>query len=293
MPFILLLSCPIRCGVCGVDLNSPNIALQHYSSSRHARQLRKLNEGGVVDKIKEKGDSLTSLKEVLPILSSMAVDKCSRKARRGRRDGIALQDESLTGKEKEGEETDPTGDAHTVQSFETHRLPLSSLIEDEEGSLSRFNKFKQFSVKESSASADSRDVETPVGTSAQLSSRSRLIVMDLGKRPLPAPSSMHSLSEQELAAIFKEHNPILVKLTETGSRKRQLGYVDFASVGDAVAAREALHMTKHGDFTLKLKWEKEQSSFSSAHNAANNGEMHPSTNVDITPDLHVRQVVDK
>ena len=291
MPFILLLSCPIRCGVCGVDLNSPNIALQHYSSSRHARQLRKLNEGGVVEKIKEKGESVTSSKEVLPILSSMAVDKCSRKARRGRRDGIALQDESLTGKEKEGEEMDPTGDAHTVQSFETHRLPLSSLIEDEEGSLSRFNKFKQFSVKESSASADSRDVETPVGTSAQLS-RSRLIVMDSGKRPLPAPSSMHSLSEQELAAIFKEHNPILVKLIETGSRKRQLGYVDFASVGDAAAAREALHMTKHGDFTLKLKWEKEQSSFSSTYNAANNGEMRPSTNVD-TPDLHVRQVVDK
>ena len=291
MPFILLLSCPIRCGVCGVDLNSPNIALQHYSSSRHARQLRKLNEGGVVDKIKEKGDGVTSLKEVLPILSSMAVDKCSRKARRGRRDGIALQDGSLTGKEKDGEETDPTGDAHTVPSFETHAPPLSSLIEDEEGSLSRINKFKQFSVKEGSANADSRDVETPVRTSAQLS-RSRLIVMDSGKRPLPAPSSMHSLSEQELAAIFKEHNPILVKLTETGSRKRQLGYVDFASVGDAAAAREALHMTKHGDFTLKLKWEKEQSSFSSAHNAANNGEMRPSTNVD-TPDLHVRQVVDK
>ena len=292
MPCILLLSCPIRCGVCGVDLNSPNIALQHYSSSRHARQLRKLNEGGVVEKIKEKGESVTSSKEVLPILSSMAVDKCSRKARRGRRDGIALQDESLTGKEKDGEETDPTGDAHTVQSFETHRLPLSSLIEDEEGSLSRINKFKQFSVKEGSANADSRDVETPVGTSAQLS-RSRLIVMDSGKRPLPAPSSMHSLSEQELAAIFKEHNPILVKLTETGSRKRQLGYVDFASVGDAAAAREALHMTKHGDFTLKLKWEKEQSSFSSTYNAANDGEMRPSTNVDITPDLHVRQVVDK
>ena len=291
MPFILLLSCPIRCGVCGVDLNSPNIALQHYSSSRHARQLRKLNEGGVVEKIKEKGDSVTSSKEVLPILSSMAVDKCSRKARRGRRDGIALQDGSLTGKEKDGEETDPTGDAHTVRSFETHRLPLSSLNEDEEGSLSRFNKFKQFSVKESSANADSRDVETPVGTSAQLS-RSRLIVMDSGKRPLPAPSSMHSLSEQELAAIFKEHNPILVKLTETGSRKRQVGYVDFASVGDAAAAREALHMTKHGDFTLKLKWEKEQSSCSSNYNAANNGEMRPSTNVD-TPDLHVRQVVDK
>ena len=267
------------------------MALQHYSSSRHARQLRKLNEGGVVDKIKEKGDSVTSLKEVLPILSSMAVDKCSRKARRGRRDGIALQDESLTGKEKEGEEMDPTGDAHTVPSFETHAPPLSSLIEDEEGSLSRINKFKQFSVKEGSANADSRDVETPVRTSAQLS-RSRLIVMDSGKRPLPAPSSMHSLSEQELAAIFKEHNPILVKLIETGSRKRQLGYVDFASVGDAAAAREALHMTKHGDFTLKLKWEKEQSSFSSTYNAANNGEMRPSTNVDL-PDLHVRQVVDK
>ena len=132
MPFILLLSCPIRCGVCGVDLNSPNIALQHYSSSRHARQLRKLNEGGVVEKIKEKGDSVTSSKEVLPILSSMAVDKCSRKARRGRRDGIALQDGSLTGKEKDGEETDPTGessgDAHTVPSFETHAPPLSSLL---------------------------------------------------------------------------------------------------------------------------------------------------------------------
>ena len=148
-----------------------------------------------MEKIKENGDSVTSSKEVLPILSSMAVDKCSRKARRGRRDGIALQDESLAGKEKEGEETDPTGDARTVPSFETHRPPRSSLIEDEEvSSSSRFNKFKQFSVKESSAIADSRDVETPVGTSAQLS-RSRLIVMDSGKRPLPAPSSKHSLSE--------------------------------------------------------------------------------------------------
>ena len=43
-----------------------------------------------MEKSKEKGESVTSSKEVLPILSSMAVEKGSRKARRGRRDGIAL-----------------------------------------------------------------------------------------------------------------------------------------------------------------------------------------------------------
>ena len=276
----------LRCGVCGVDLDSPNSALQHYSSSRHARQLHKLTESGEVLKIKEKGDNLTSSKEVLPILSSMAVDKGSRKGRRRKRDGIALQHESLAVKEKEGEEIETTGDAHTVRSFQSQRPHLSSMIDEEEGSPnSQHNKFKQFLVKEGSPNAYSpEDVGKPEVTSAE-HSRSRLIVMDSGKRPLPAPSSMHRLSEKELTAIFREHHPILVKLTETGSRKRQLGYVDFASVGDAAAAREALHMTKYGDFTIKLKWEKEQSSI---YNAANN----EATNVEI-PDLQVRQVVDE
>ena len=210
-----------------------------------------------MEKSKEKGESVTSSKEVLPILSSMAVEKGSRKARRGRRDGIALQHESLTGKREEEKET--TGNAHLVQSLESQR-PL--LVEDEEqGSLSsqQYNKYKRFSVKAGLANADSQgDLGKPEVTSAQLGI-TRLIVMDSGKRPLPAPSSTHQLSEKELESIFKEHDPILVKLTETGSRKRQLGYVDFASVGDAAAAKEALHMTKHGDFTLKLKWEKEKS----------------------------------
>ena len=212
-----------------------------------------------MEKSKEKGESVTSSKEVLPILSSMAVEKGSRKVRRGRRDGIALQHESLTGKREEEKET--TGNAHLVQSLESQR-PL--LVEDEEqGSLStssqQHNKYKQFSVKAGLANADSQgDLGKPEVTSAQLGI-TRLIVMDSGKRPLPAPSSTHQLSEKELESIFKEHDPILVKLTETGSRKRQLGYVDFASVGDAAAAKEALHMTKHGDFMLKLKWEKEKS----------------------------------
>ena len=215
-----------------------------------------------MEKSKEKGESVTSSKEVLPILSSMAVEKGSRKVRRGRRDGIALQHESLTGSEEKGEEEkETTGNAHLIQSLERQR-PL--LVEDEEqGSLSsqQYNKYKQYSVKAGLANADSQgDVGKPEVTSAQLGI-TRLIVMDSGKRPLPAPSSTHQLSEKELESIFKEHDPILVKLTETGSRKRQLGYVDFASVGDAAAAKEALHMTKHGDFTLKLKWEKEKSSY--------------------------------
>ena len=205
---------------------------------------------------KIKGDSVTSSKEVLPILSSMAVDKGLRKARRGRRDGIH---ESL----KEGEERETTGDADTVQSPRSFR---SSLVKDDGSLGNQYNKFKQFAVKQGSVNADSGEV-----TSADQLCRIRLIVMDSGKRPLPAPSSMHRLSEKELTEIFKEHDPVLVKLAETGSRKRQLGYVDFASVADAAAAREALHMTKHGDFTLKLKWEKEQPSLSSIYNAATNG----------------------
>ena len=83
---------------------------------------------------KIKGDSVTSSKEVLPILSSMAVDKGLRKTRRGRRDGIH---ESL----KEREERETTGDADTVQSPRSFR---SSLVE-----------FKQFAVKQRSVNADS------------------------------------------------------------------------------------------------------------------------------------------
>ena len=200
MPFL-------RCGVCNVELESPNNALQHYSSSRHARELLKLNDSVVVK------DSVTSSKEVLPILSSMAVEKGSRRVRRGKRDGIALENDTDATPSKRG-----LVDANCQETV---------------------SKFQATSVQ---------------------SSRTRLLVMDSGKRPLPAPSSDHCLSEKDLADIFKEHNPTLVKLTEKGDRKRQLGFVEFASVGSDAAAREALHMTKHGDFTLRLKWEKEKSS---------------------------------
>ena len=158
-------------------------------------------------------NSVTSSKEVLPILSSMAVEKGSRRVRRGKRDGIALENDTDATPSKRG-----LVDANCQEA-----VP----------------KFQATSVQ---------------------SSRTRLIVVDSGKRPLPAPSSDHCLSEKDLADIFKEHNPTQVKLTEKGSRKRQLGFVEFASVGSAAAAREALHMTKHGDFTLRLKWEKEKSS---------------------------------
>jgi len=62
----------------------------------------------------------------------------------------------------------------------------------------------------------------------------------------------------------------------------------------AAAAREALHMTKHGDFTLRLKWEKVQSPnhFSPSTTMKPTMEGYPSTSVD-APELRVRQLVDQ
>ena len=242
-------------------------------------------------------DNVTSTKEVLPILSGMAVDKGSRKLRRGRRDGIALQQESPTGREAEGEKvreekkTTGVSHSHTVQSSESHKPLLYSLIE--EGSqTSQYNKYKQFSVKKGLTNANSEEDVGKFEVPSVQPSRTRLIVMDSGKRPLPAPSSKHRLSEKELTAIFEEHDPVQVKLTETGSRKRQLGYVDFASEDEAAAAREALHMTKHGDFTLKLKWENVQSSKHPSTTMQPTMEGYSSTCDDAPELLSMRQVVD-
>ena len=196
-----------RCGVCRVELESPNSALQHYSSSRHAKQLQKLKETGVLRTTNlnlEKLDSEVPSKEVLPLLSSMTVDHSSRRVRQGGifRDGISSQNE-----------------------------PEKSQLKDN--------------------SSNSENIAYKA---------TRLIVMDTGKRPLPFPSKPSRLSESDLTSIFQPFNPTKVEATGTSGRRRALGYVDFSSASDAAAAREALNMTRYGDFTLGLKWEKKRSS---------------------------------
>ena len=149
-------------------------------------------------------DSEVSSKEVLPLLSSMAVDHSSRRVRQGGifRDGISSQNESENPQLKDNS-SNPENIAHKA---------------------------------------------------------TRLIVMDTGKRPLPFPSEPSRLSESDLTSIFQPFNPTKVEATGISGRRRALGYVDFSSASDAAAAREALNMTRYGDFTLGLKWEKKRSS---------------------------------